>query len=548
MIAEGGLTLGHAPSYTLCLLFSKKNVKVDNNFIFGGQFYVNDAVANPFTNHSARAVMTTRCLKQCELWSTILNGRLLFLSDQDLVWQIYHAFREEVDRLRNASVVERRTPPPPGMLDGQNPHKSPSQILYKEDDEEVNRTFVGVWALKWLLSGNYDQFIKGQPDGIRLTRLSFQWLKEYFESNLKTPQDYFTLLLSIVVNDLGKDPALALDYHEKMPQHTLFGANHDVVLLEAAKVGLVPSLTYLDRDQLENVMLGLELGSELNAAQLAQAENVPVNLEGLLNMRDHEHAFHIKFMEQILDVAGAAGHVYSDGVKNLIEPVFQAFKTVLDVSLSIVRGESSLQQGYNLVLSKRAKMLEDTGFRHLSVDIAEERAFLRLLTMGRTATLKQAELFDAAFKALSDEHRGRLVEGLNIDAIENGETAVIPYYMPAMIAETLRNTRDINKEREALTSLLRYLMRVLYWDDEAESPTLSTIEEDQTCQSPWRPPQKPQLTIPREAREGRVIERNMVKARDTISSPRFKEDPNVLDQLDPPEGYALPRRRPSASA
>ena len=62
--------------------------------------------------------------------------------------------------------------------------------------------------------------------------------------------------------------------------------------------------------------------------------------------------------------------------------------------------------------------------------------------MGRTATLEQAELFDNAFGALTPYYKLMLIDGLNIDAIEVNETAVVPYYMPAMIQETLRNTRE----------------------------------------------------------------------------------------------------------
>lgn len=480
--------------------------------------------------------MTPRGLESLELWSTIINDQFYTIDQDELIRQIYTAFRPEVDRLTRALAIERQSPPRIEINGDQLP-LTPSEVLFGgENFDEVDRTFVGILALRWVMNNEYEKFIRGQAQSVQLTRESFQWLRNYFKANLQTPADLFSLVLSMVVNDLGKDPELVNDYHERT-NLALHGANHDVVLLEAAREDMVPCLRYLDNSHREDIMLGLELGSELNAAQLAQAENVPVNLEGLLLMQGNERAFNLKFMEQILDVAGAAGHVFSDGIKNLIEPVFQAFKTVHEVSLLIIRKKCSLREGYDRILTRRGELLEDQGFRSLCVSDPGHRALLRLLTMGRTATLQQAELFDAAFSDLDEGHRLQLINGLNIDAIAPNETAVVPYYMPAMIAETLRSTRDSENQKEALTSLMRYLARVLEWND--NEPVLETAKDGTATLRP--------LHIPSYQKESRVFERNMSNARETISSPGFREDPSLLDRLPPPEGHLLSRRRASQS-
>jgi len=484
--------------------------------------------------------MPPGALEEYDLWSTIRDGRFYTIPEDQLVRQIYQAFKPETERLKGAYAVERNTPPRI-ELNGESIPRTPSQILFDEDFDEVNRTYLGILVLRWLMNGDYARFTRGQLPEVRLTESSFNWLRDYFKENLKTPTDLLTLVLSMVVNDLGKDPSLVHD-HFKQGNISLHGSNHDTILLEAARAGLVRCLDYLDESQRAKVMLGLELGSELNAGQLAQAENVPVNLSGLLIMQGQESAFHLKFMEQMLDVAGAAGHVFADGSKNLIEPVFQAFKTVLDVSLCIIRRECTLREGYDRVLSRRASLLEDEGFRPLSVTNPEERALLRLLTMGRAATLEQAKLFDNAFGDLKQYYKTLLIEGLNIDAIKDTETAVIPYYMPAMIAETLRSTRGSGREKEALSALMRYLARVLHWRPEDDDTGLPPLKEGKAAT--W--PQRLQLHIPPAPKEGRVFERNMTKARDTISSPQFKLNPSILDDLPPPEAY-LQRRRTSQS-
>ena len=478
-------------------------------------------------DHSAVFLMTAELEPRCSFQETILAGQFFSVDEPTLLNQIKNAFEPEFERLKSARAVEG-TDQQRAAANGRTAHPSPSQILFGCDYDEVNRTLVGILSLRWIYNRDYEHFTQSQPPEKRLTRESFDWLHDLFSAGTEALDDLFALVLSMVINDLGKDPNLEEDLYFQT-RNRLPDQNHDSLLLEAAKAGMVPALDYLTPGKRQEVMLGLELGSELNAGQLAQAESVPVNLEGLLNMRGHEHAFELKFMEQVLDVAGALGHLDSDGSKNFIEPVFQAFRTVHEVSLDIIAGRSNPRQGYDKVLTKRGNMLSIKGFRRLSVSDAEERALLRLLTMGRTADKEQAELFSKAFHALDKRNKEQLVTGLNIDGNVN-ETAVLPYYMPAIISTTLENTKESDEESQqrALTSLMRYLAKVL------GSAGNELIE-------------LPEGGVFRGEVPGIIIERNMSKAQDVINSPAFRTNPDLLDGLPIPDGQILQRRRTSQS-
>jgi hypothetical protein len=474
-------------------------------------------------------MMTTQNPRKSLLQETIEQGSFWEVDDATLLCLVRDAFPGELERLKNAEAAERQSPPKDDGVNGLTGFPTPSEILYQENFDEVNRTLVGVLALRWIHNDQYDTFTRCQPESVRLQRDSFEWLQELFRRGIRDDSDLFPLVLSMVINDLGKDPNLEEDVYGRKGA-SVQGMNHDLILLEAVQMGMVPCLDQLDETQRWDVMLGLELGSELNAGQLAQAENVPINLEGLIRMRGHEHAFDLKFMEQILDVAGSAGHGDATCAKRLIEPVFQSFKVVHEVALEIIEEKSTLRDGYDKVLTKRSVMLHDEQQwqRRLSVHNDSERALLRLLTMGRTADKDQAELFYSAFHDLEPEDKEHLVEGLNIDGNE-GEMVVIPYYMPAMLSEVLENTKDepTSNKKDALQSLMRYLGRVLH----EESHHAPVIEED----------------IGATSRPGIVIERNVLRARETINSLDFKADPTVLDKLDVPKGQILQRRRTSQS-
>jgi len=487
----------------------------------------------PLAQRTLQAMAQQTCSTKCSLQETINLGDFYSVDDESIIVQIGQSFPDELERLKNAEAVES-TSQRSRVSNGAHARPSPSQILYGTDYDEVNRTLIGVLALRWIQNDQYGTFVGGQPEGRKLTQESFNWLRKLFSAGLRTKEDLFALVMSMIINDLGKDPELETDYYLQMQSEnkTLHGQNHDIVLLEAARAGMIPCLSRLDEQLREDVMLGLELGSELNAGQLAQAENVPVNLEGLLHMRNHEHAFELKFMEQILDMAGSGGHTDYTCAKTLNEPVFQGFKTVHEVSRDVIEGNSDLRRAYDRILVKRSDLLQNAGFRRLSVSKPGERALLRLLTMGRTADEKQADLFNQAFEALDDCDKQQLVTGLNIDGTDN-ETAVLPYYMPAMLSETLENMKEEPAEHQvrALSSLMRYLAKVL---DHQNEGRIDTVPEDGEVVNTQIAP-------------GIVIERNMLMARATLSSDAFKINPDILNTLDIPPGQVLQRRRTSHS-
>jgi hypothetical protein len=448
-----------------------------------------------FINLKMKKLSTDSLLQQ-----TVFQGVFFDSDDIKALQMIADAFVPELERLKNASTASE-----PGTGDVQGQVLSPSCRLFGKEYDEVNRTLVGMLALKWIWNHDYEAFTSSQNKSVKLKPETFDRIHKLFKDGLREKADLFNLLTSTIINDLGKDPALAEDV-SKITGLAPHAINHDMVIYEAAKADIIPCIKKLDEKHKEELFLGLRLGSTLNGAQLAQAENVPGNLEGLLEMRGHRHAFDLKFLELILDVAGAAGHLDARCAKMMIEPVAQAYLTTYEVALDIIEGRSSLREGYDTVLTRRAEMLHDKGFRLLSVQDEDDRALLRMLLMSRTADAEQAELFSDAYDALPLAIRRRLVNGLNVDGYQDGK-AILPYYMPAMFSEALENVAHEPRPAkiEAMSSLMRFLTRVL------------------------------DGTRPTPGKEGKVVERNLMFARATIRSKEFKEDSKILDKLKIPD-------------
>jgi hypothetical protein len=436
---------------------------------------------------------------------TISPDSFFTVDDEILVRLIHKEFEDELKRLTRAYSIRDQDFTPPST-------PSPSYILYGEQHDEVNRTLVSVLALRWIYNGQYETFVETQPEPLRLKRESFNWMCKIFTNGINSPADFHALITSIVVNDLGKDPQLATDYYDKTGED-ISDLNHDMILLKAVKDGLIQCLDRLTPEHKANVILGMELGAEFNFGQLAQAENAPFCLTKLAMMMGKERAFEQRFMEQLLDIAGAAGHMDWTCAKKLIEPIFEAYHTVYDVAKGVISGALGLHDGYDLVLIRRSELLHDKGFRALDVGNPRDRALMRLLCMGGAANLETAELYDTVWRNLDDFTRGSLIYTLNLDGSVM-KPAVQPTYMPALLAQGVDITGPGSySEKEArLRAILRYCSRVMKITDKLNGSVT-------------------------------VVERNVLGVlQHVVLSQDFQADPNILETTDVPKSVVAMTR------
>ncbi|KAJ5815864.1 hypothetical protein N7447_008097 [Penicillium robsamsonii] len=411
-------------------------------------------------------------------------------SDEVLIRLAYNEFPEEIDYLRWAYSIRDGPLTPPST-------PSPSCILYNEEYDEVNRTLVGLLALRWIHTDQYETFIGSQTFASQLTRESFDWIRDFYTQIITDANALFTLITSIIINDLGKDPHLASMCYEKTGVN-VSTLNHDAILLAACKAGLVPSLDKLPDQDRDDVFQAIELGATFNFGQLAQAENAPACLSGLPRMKVHDRSFRLRFMEQLLDIAGAAGHMDWTCAKKLIQPIFDSYRNVYDVCEGVIKGTLTVRSGYDLILIRRAEFLRDRDVRSFNVeDNPEDRALMRLFCMGNVTTQEKAVLYEDAWRALEDPVRETLANALNLDGRRN-EPAVQPTYIPALFGRI----QDVN----ALVCTLHYLSRVMSATNVADPSAV-------------------------------VIERSVYSVlKDFVESDGFQEDPTILEGVDVPVG------------
>ncbi|KAF3055768.1 hypothetical protein GL218_06869 [Daldinia childiae] len=426
---------------------------------------------------------------------------LFKLSNEKLLSLVRDEFEDELCRLKSAYSVG-------GRREVNLFSKSPSAILYGEDYDEVNRTLVGVLTLKWIYNGEYDILVSNQAEALKLSRQSFEWISNFYADSIANPNELYALITSIVVNDIGKDEQLASEYQKKTGEN-IASMNHDMILLKAVEAGILGCLDRLSAEDKADIMRGMELGAEFNFGQLAQAENAPACLISLEKMKGHARGFRLRFQEQLLDIAGAAGHLDWTCAKKLTQSNFDAYHTVYDAGMGIIEGGLSLRAGYDMVLARRLNLLHEKGFRLLDLNVEDDRAFARLLCMSSVADLATAELYSQVWSSLESQVRISLRKNLNIDG-SISQPAVQVTYIPALITQAVDISGPSTPEDKgrALRSALHYLCRVM------------------------SAPDKPDGLVS-------VIERNVLSIiKEVVQSPQFREDPTILETAPIPESLA----------
>ncbi|KAK5562273.1 hypothetical protein LTR43_012120 [Exophiala xenobiotica] len=311
----------------------------------------------------------------------------------------------------------------------------------------------------------------------------------------------------MVINDLGKDPNLAEDYAQKKGLD-ISKVNHDMILYHAVQAGMVPALDRLTEENKACVLLGIKLGSDFNFGQLAQAENAPASVASLAHMNGHDRAFELRFIEQVLDLAGASGHEDWTCAKKMIEPIFQSYRNVHDVAHAMISGKTGLREGYDIILTQKLDLLRWAGYqREFDIQSPSDRALMRLFCLGNTSNAQSAEMYFTAFtERIPEATRQSLVHGLNLDGTVE-EPAVQTTYIPAMLTKAVGNTGSGKDEGklEAITAILRHLARCLVVD----RSHLERLPVGVT-----------------------VIERDVKKIVPVLESEEFRNDPGWLSMID----------------
>ncbi len=298
--------------------------------------------------------------------------------------------------------------------------------LTKDQIKEFDRTAVGLLTFLWALGGDYDSFVECQPSTVRLTRESFDRLHEFTKRVVPDKEAKNAMSLYLVINDLTKVSSVV----EEMKKRTgNIVVDHDVLLLDVLQnhQDLSPSFAKSPAKYQELITGGLK--AKFNMAHLSQGEGPAAILSGLKGIDEDSLNFYL--IHVLFDTAGVVGHLKQNGSLVMTEPTYRNMEMAID-AINYLRAGNSEARAYNYMLENRAKEWK------LDIKSSMGRAAARVACMlrlhGKEDEPKVAQIVKV-INSLEDSTRKNLIRELDTSGIE-GETAIMLYYAPAILANT----------------------------------------------------------------------------------------------------------------
>lgn len=199
---------------------------------------------------------------------------------------------------------------------------TPEGVNTKDDKyKEYNRTMLSIELLKWVISGDYESFTECQQPK-RLSREKFEEICQYTRGIIKSGEDLEAIITYLIINDLGKIKSVVSDIESKLGLQTV---DHDDILYQglANIPGISPSFDELDEKHKQLILNGLR--TKFNMGQFIQSENLPQNLEPLVNL--DEETFNYYMLHVLYDIGGATGHVTRKGSIIIDDDFWTKYKT-----------------------------------------------------------------------------------------------------------------------------------------------------------------------------------------------------------------------------
>lgn len=366
--------------------------------------------------------------------------------------------------------------------------------LSKKELTEFNRTSVGILCLYWAYEG-WDEWYKKltecqTDEELKLTRENFEDLHEYTKSILPNEEDFNTLIVYTVINDLWKISSVMeqiqvdaskefslrninlektidalVDYTVRNSMEKIaeivelihngvweLNVDHDKVLLKWLKqdAKISPSFSEIWAKDQEQILTGLS--AEFNMGQFLQSENLPANLDKLKWIDEKSYDFYMAHF--LFDLAWAAWQFVQNGSAVLDNATYEGFKDWNKVLKDYINWNVSDIDAYNWFLALKAAKL------WIDIKTKKNYALTKIACMTRVKTLNQMDELINIFEWLGNNTKEILIKELNETGTWDQFWSLL-YYSPALLGNVQQSLwkKEVSKE-ESLSLGLTTVARI----------------------------------------------------------------------------------------
>lgn len=305
-------------------------------------------------------------------------------------------------------------------------HATPEGI--DVEGKEYLRTICSIRLLDYVLKNDYLAFVAAQQMDYKLTEDSFDEIRVFVESTLRTKDDIDAMKAFLIINDLGK----VGDFVDKIKETMGFeSVNHDVILYEGLKEHpeFSPTFSSLDKKYQELILEGLK--TNFNMGQFVQSECLPVDLSPLFDIKKNALDFYM--VHVLFDIAGAKGQENPNSSAICTEMYWKRFSFALDVIHDMIRHKQSASYAYNAYLKMTMKYFALASPLERSVDMCVARLYNMLLI----TTADEAIEVEEGFWNLPYNIRNTLCEEFIQTGEHGADLGILIYYLPALLRNAL---------------------------------------------------------------------------------------------------------------
>lgn len=314
---------------------------------------------------------------------------------------------------------------------------------------EYNRTMLGIDLLMWAMEGNYEKFTECQKPK-KLSKENFDEICTYTRQIVKSKEDLKAMIAYLIINDLGKIKSVVNELESKIGLQTI---DHDDILYQglAKFPEISPTFNGLEEKYKRIMLNGLK--TKFNMGQFIQSENLPQNLEPLVNIDRDSLDFYL--LHVLYDIGGATGHVTRKGSIIINDDFWSKYKSA-EKHLKEMKSNEDILQAYQKYLKDRGKVLK------LEDDDKETISAIKLCNMLRISNPEESEIVLETLKGQPKNVRAILQQELTATGIGD-DNAILLYYAPATMANAWQYFREHNSEKpleDALNIILPTFARI----------------------------------------------------------------------------------------
>lgn len=324
------------------------------------------------------------------------------------------------------------------------------QLLFKDIDsnqlKEFDRTILSVLLYYYIKDNRYDKFVEQQSGDNKLTRETFDKIREFMKSNFNSSEKENLLLYYMVINDLGKSQQVI----DALKGKGIETVDHDLLLNYLLQFGMLPSLNLFSKECKESLLNVLNNG--INLGQYIQGECVDYSFNKVLNLSQFEK--NLMIAEAMLDIGGVLGHINNQNGSVILNQ--STADNILTASYILSTCEDSTKIFDEFLLTKANKMQIKSSNPEI------RKTITRLCLMMRLSNSIDIEVVEDEISNNIDSYAS-LIQELNKSGYNN-QAAILLYYSPALLSNAngyFKKNNSQNSISDALKCCLPFMQKVM---------------------------------------------------------------------------------------